>query len=46
MMLEWGAERLHFTVEGAGPALLFLHGLGGPPEIGCINVGTSQRPTA
>ncbi|MEU8086923.1 alpha/beta hydrolase [Micromonospora sp. NPDC049101] len=29
MMLEWGAERLHFTVEGAGPALLFLHGLGG-----------------
>ncbi|MBG6106022.1 hypothetical protein IW249_006436 [Micromonospora vinacea] len=21
MMLEWGAERLHFTVEGAGPAL-------------------------
>ena len=29
MFFTWNDRRIHFVDEGSGPALLFLHGLGG-----------------
>ncbi len=32
MLFEWKGETLHYAVEGEGPAMVLLHGLGGKAE--------------